>query len=174
MSNQDEMLLTVNENDEVTGTKTRTECHAGDGILHRAITVLLFNSKGEVLITRRSQSKTLWPGFWDASCSTHVYAGETYEQAGERRLPQELGVESTLTLVTKFLYHEPFGGAGSEYEMCGLLVGACDELIVANPEEVSEIRWIALPRSLQEIQQSKYYTPWLSAALQKYLEYSIS
>ena len=174
MNNQEEMLLTVNEDDEVTATMTRTECHEGDGILHRAITVLLFNSRGEVLITRRSQSKTLWPGFWDTSCSTHVYPGETYEQAGERRLPQELGIETKLTLVTKFLYHEQFEVAGSEYEMCGLLVGACDESIVANPQEVSEIQWIALPHSLQEIQQSKEYTPWLSAALKQYLEYSIT
>lgn len=174
MAHQEEMLLTVNENDEVTGTKTRTQCHAGDGILHRAITVFLFNSKGEVLITRRSQSKKLWSGFWDASCSTHVYPVETYEQASERRLPQELGIESKLTVVTKFLYHEKFGDAGSEYEMCALLVGTCDEHIVANPEEVSEIRWIPLPRSLEEIKQQKDYTPWLTVALQKYLEYSIS
>lgn len=166
--------MVVDENDEVVGTKTRAECHAGDGILHRAITVLLFNSKGEVLITRRSQMKTLWPGFWDTSCSTHVYPGETYEQAGERRLPQELGIESKLTMVTKFVYHTPFGDVGSEYEMCALLVGVYNNVITFNPEEVSEIAWIQPPRSVEEITQQKDYTPWLVAGLEKYLEYSIS
>ncbi len=173
MENQPEMLLTVDEGDAVTGMKTRAECHAGDGILHRAITVFLFNAKGELLITRRSRAKVLWPGFWDTSCSTHVYSGETYEQAGERRLPQELGIESKLTMVTKFVYRTPFGDVGSEYEMCALLVGTCDQRIMCNPAEIAEIRWITLPVSFDEIEQQTEYTPWLMVALKKYLEFSI-
>ena len=59
--------------------------------MHRAITAFVFNDKGEILITKRSSEKKLWPGFWDAACSTHVHDGETYEQSGERRLNDELG-----------------------------------------------------------------------------------
>ncbi len=165
---EQETLVVVNEHDEVLGQKTRQECHAGGGILHRAITVLLVNAKGELLLTRRSQSKTLWPGWWDTSCSTHVSPGETYEQAGERRLPHELGVRCALKLVTKFLYHAPFDSTGSENELCALLVGECDQPIRANAEEISETRWIPIPRSVEEIESNQEYTPWLMIALKHY------
>ena len=170
MSQGEEMLIVVDANDTELGSKSREECHAGEGILHRAITVLLFNARGEILLTRRSASKTLWPGWWDTSCSTHVHHGETYKQAGEQRVPVELGVTSTLKLITKFVYQAPFGASGSENELCALLIGECIGDPTPNPQEVSEMRWIPVPTSIEGIDQGKEYTPWLTVALKKYLE----
>ena len=65
------MLHVVDEKDIVLDVKTREECHEGEGLLHRATTVLITNTKGEILITRRSGEKPLWPDFCDTSASTH-------------------------------------------------------------------------------------------------------
>jgi len=178
----EEILLVVNENDEVIGRETREKCHAGEGLLHRAITVFLFNNKGELLITQRSAFKTLWPGGWDTSCSTHVYEGETSVQAGERRLLQELGITSTLKHLLTFHYQVRFNERSSENEMCALLVGAYDGVVSPNAQEVSGYRWIDInhppirANRRMDFQGSNEddhgYTPWLKIALQKYLEYS--
>ena len=167
----EEILFVVNKNDEVIGRETREKCHAGNGLLHRAITVFLFNNNGELLITQRSGKKTLWPGGWDTSCSTHVYEGESYEQAGERRLLQELGVSCSLKHILTFQYQVRFNENSSEHEMCALLVGAYDGVVKPNPNEVSDYRWMTL-ETVRTADSS--YTPWLTIALQKYLEYSTS
>lgn len=165
-----EQLLVVNSDDEVIGIESRERCHAGDGILHRAITTFIFNARGQLLLAQRSALKALWPEFWDASCSTHVYEGETYEQSGERRLPVELGFSCKLKFFFKFQYQVRFGDSGSENEMCALLVGHYDEEIAPNPLEVKSIQWVSLEELAKEIDDGKVYAPWFQIAFKKYLE----
>src|SRR3989338_4905829 len=117
-----EQILVVNENDEVIGLNTKENCHAGQGILHRAITIFVFNDKNEILLTKRSALKKLWPNFWDTSCSTHLRPGETNEQAGEKRLNEEIGFSFPLKPLLKFQYRINFKNIGSEYELCHLLI----------------------------------------------------
>ncbi len=86
-----ELLDVVDENDKVIGVKTRGEIHA-EGLMHRAVHILVFNSSGGLFIQKRSMSKDENPGQWDSSAAGHVDSGETYLQCAIRELEEELGV----------------------------------------------------------------------------------
>jgi len=170
MAMNEEFLIVVDENDDVIRTQTREECHRGDGILHRAIATFVFNGKNKLLIAQRSKSKTLWPEFWDASCCTHVYPGETYEQAGERRLSQELGFSCKLKFLTKFRYQARYEDSESENEMCALLIGRYNGKTKPNPKEVAGHKWVDIGDLRKDMNSNvDEYTPWLRIALAEYL-----
>jgi isopentenyl-diphosphate delta-isomerase type 1 len=92
LTDQVEWLVLVDDNDRELGLDTRENCHKGNGRRHRAFVVFLFKD-GKMLLQRRSMKKKLWPGYWDVSVTSHVYKGETYENAGIRRSQQELGTK---------------------------------------------------------------------------------
>jgi isopentenyl-diphosphate delta-isomerase type 1 len=81
----------VNERDEVIGAKPRSVVHA-QGLLHRAVHVFVFNSRGEIFLQKRSMKKDRQPGVWDSSCSGHVDSGETYDETAVRELGEEIGL----------------------------------------------------------------------------------
>lgn len=81
----------VNERDEVVGRAPRSEVHAR-GLLHRAVHVLVFNSRGDIFLQKRSMKKDRQPGVWDSSCSGHVDSGETYDETAVRELGEEIGL----------------------------------------------------------------------------------
>jgi isopentenyl-diphosphate delta-isomerase type 1 len=81
----------VNERDEVIGRALRSEVHAR-GLLHRAVHVLVFNSRGEIFLQKRSIKKDRQPGVWDSSCSGHVDSGEDYDETAVRELGEEIGL----------------------------------------------------------------------------------
>jgi isopentenyl-diphosphate Delta-isomerase len=87
----EEIFDVVNERDEVIDHKPRGEVHAR-GLLHRAIHVLVFNSRGEIFLQKRSMTKDREPGKWDSSSSGHVDSGEDYDACAVRELREELGL----------------------------------------------------------------------------------
>ena len=91
MPRTEDIFDVVNECDEVIGRAPRSEVHAR-GLLHRAIHVLVFNSRGEVFLQKRSMKKDRQPGVWDSSCSGHVDSGEDYDQTAVRELQEEIGL----------------------------------------------------------------------------------
>jgi isopentenyldiphosphate isomerase len=87
---EQEIFDVVNEADEVVGRAPRSEVHRL-GLLHRAAHVLVFNSRGEVFLQKRSLNKDRQPGLWDSSASGHLDAGEDYDACAARELGEELG-----------------------------------------------------------------------------------
>ena len=94
VSFDDEPLIVVDEDNNVLGYQPKADVHAGDGILHRAFSVFLFDDEGRVLIQKRAASKPLWPGFWANACCSHPRRGETEAEAAVRRITEELGIEA--------------------------------------------------------------------------------
>src|SRR5215475_14454512 len=82
----------VNERDEVIGRQPRSVVHA-QGLLHRAVHVLVFNSRGEIFLQKRSMKKDRQPGVWDSSSSGHVDSGEAYDETAARELREEIGLD---------------------------------------------------------------------------------
>lgn len=165
-----ELILTVDENDNVTGTEEKVACHRGDGILHRAFHVMVFNSKGELLLTKRSAEKMLWPGIWDGTIASHVHDGEGYEDAAIRRIPTELGVIChEVAYLFKFRYHIRYKDVGAENEICAVLSATLDS-IFPNEDEVSEYKFISIDALARDVKlNEQHYAPWFLIAFEKWL-----
>jgi len=162
VSFDDEPLILVDENDRVLGHDTKAACHVGEGKLHRAISVFLFNGRGECLLQQRSASKQLWPMVWSNSCCSHPRRDEETADAAARRVREELGVDVPLQFLFKFLYHARYEDSGSERELCSVFIGRCDEPVTVNVNEIRAIESIhvhALDRDLAE--RPERYTPWM-------------
>lgn len=85
------MFDVVNERDEVTDRQPRSKVHRL-GLLHRAVHVLVFNSRGQIFLQKRALRKDRQPGLWDSSTSGHVNSGEEYDAAALRELHEEIGL----------------------------------------------------------------------------------
>jgi isopentenyl-diphosphate delta-isomerase len=158
----DDTLILVDENDNEIGACEKTDCHLGQGKLHRAFSVFLFDPEGRVLIQQRHPDKMLWGGYWANSCCSHPRLGETTEIAAHRRIMEELGVTCELTYLYKFVYHAEFGEAGSEYENCWVFAGHFDGRLNINQAEISTTRFISPAELTAEIEtNSNIYSPWL-------------
>ena len=164
----EEYVIVVNQNDVPIGIEEKVKCHLPNGKLHRAFTVLLFDLRGKLLLTKRSEDKMLWPGDWDGTVASHPRKSEAYVNAGERRLLEEIGVSCQLEYLFKFEYHVLYKNVGSENEICGTLIG-----IVENPsnikpikEEISDIKWVSPDEILSQLKSnSSNYCPWMVLAL---------
>lgn len=143
------------------GYLNKAACHDGEGILHRAFSLFIFNDNGELLLQKRAAGKRLWPNYWSNSCCSHPRRGESMETAIQRRCEQELGFQTTLTFLYKFIYSATFGNLGSERELCSVYVGRYSDAPRVNSNEISEWRWVdthSLDVSLEQNPQD--YTPW--------------
>jgi isopentenyl-diphosphate Delta-isomerase len=155
-------LILVDEADRSLGFLSKKLCHEGQGVLHRAFSLLIFNESGELLIQQRAASKRLWPMYWSNSCCSHPCGDETMETATRRRLYEELGIHCPLHFLFKFQYQAQFDATGAENELCSVFVGRCREPIKANSDEIHDWRWIDLKALNREIAVDKVgtFTPW--------------
>ncbi len=162
VSDQDELLILVDREDNELGFASKAECHFGGGLLHRAFSVFIFNSSGQVLLQQRSHQKELWGLYWSNSCCSHPRQGEQIESAANRRIMEELSIDCELLYLYKFLYQEPFGTKGSEHELCSVFVGHYDGEISINTNEISDWKFLDTQELTESIGQSpEIYTPWL-------------
>lgn len=157
-----ESLILVDEADREIGHLDKAQCHVGNGVLHRAFSLLIFNRNGELLIQQRSAAKRLWPLYWSNSCCSHPRRAERMETAIHRRLAEELGLSCPLHFLFKFQYHAQFDAAGAERELCSVYIGRCNAPVRINPAEICAWRWIA-PAALQAQMtgpEADRFTPW--------------
>ena len=162
VSSDEEPLILVDEADRETGHLTKLECHQGDGLLHRAFSVFLFNGDGEVSLQQRSPHKMLWGGFWSNTCCSHPRQGEEVPEAAARRVREELGLNVELNFLYKFIYKARFKDVGTEHEFCWVLAGRTDDEPQPNLNEISSLKNLTpddLDRELAE--RPEAYTPWL-------------
>jgi len=161
VSDDSESLILVDRDDNELGTLSKARCHDGDGVLHRAFSLFVFDTTGRLLLQRRAGDKRLWPGYWSNSCCSHPRAGEAMEEAVHRRLAQELGIASELEFVYKFAYQARYGEAGSENELCWVYAGITTEPVQANETEVAEWRFVEPDALAAELAaHPERYTPW--------------
>jgi len=157
-----DVLILVDEQDNETGSCEKVDCHLGAGKLHRAFSVFLFDPDGKVLIQQRNKNKMLWGGYWANSCCSHPRLGESTHDAAHRRIQEELGAESELTFLYKFVYHARFGDVGSEHENCWVFAGHYDGTLNIDPEEIADWRLVTPDELTAEIEtNSDRFSPWL-------------
>ena len=164
----EEYVILVDENDNPIGKEEKVKCHLPNGKLHRAFTALIFNNEGKLLLTKRSDKKMLWPGYWDGTVASHPRESETYVSSAERRMPEEIGIVCKMNYMNKFEYHVPYKDIGSENEICGTLIGIVDDFdeTCLIKDEISEIKWIDPDELKNELEQNMdVYCPWMVIAL---------
>lgn len=143
VSSESESLILVDQQDNEIGVLSKGECHDGEGLLHRAFSVFLFDQQGRLLIQQRAPEKRLWPLYWANSCCSHPRAGETMAEATERRMLEELGVRSPLNFIYKFRYQASYEDLGAEHELCWVYVGRAERFqLRPNPSELAAWKFV--------------------------------
>ena len=157
-----EELILVDANDEEIGHLSKNRCHDGEGLLHRAFSLFIFDDEGRLLVQKRSAKKRLWPLFWSNSCCSHPRHGENMREAVDRRLLQELGMRSNLLFLYKFIYQARFKNVGAEHELCWVYAGKSLDPVRANPNEVADWRFLTPAQVVQELADNEArYSPWM-------------
>lgn len=164
-------VVLVNEFDEEVGTMEKMEAHR-QALLHRAFSVFIFNSRGEMLLQRRALTKYHSGGLWTNACCSHPRPGEAVEAAATRRLQEELGFVTPLEAAFSFTYKAPFDNGLTEYEFDHVLTGLYDGIIEPVPEEVCEVCHMPMDDIRADLlAHPGKYTEWFRIAFPRLEEY---
>src|SRR5258708_894916 len=121
----EERVILVNDQDEEIGTEEKMCAHE-KGLLHRAFSIFIYNSKGEMLLQRRAKIKYHSGGLWTNACCSHPRKGETIEKAAHRRLKEEFGFDCNLKNAFSFIYQADLDKGLKEHEFDYVLTGLYD------------------------------------------------
>jgi isopentenyl-diphosphate delta-isomerase type 1 len=143
----EEIFDVVNERDEVVGAASRQAVHAR-GLMHRAVHVLVFNTRGELFLQKRSMTKDKSPGLWDSSASGHVDQGEAYDVCAVRELQEELGLvpERPLQRVLKVAARTE-----TDQEHVWVYRGQAEGPFELNASEIERGEWVAPPELARRV-----------------------
>src|SRR5690606_27681590 len=114
------------------------------GLLHRAFSVLIFNSEGKALLHKRAEGKYHSSGLWTNTCCGHPNKGETTADAAYRRLGEEMGFQTSLTYQFTFSYRTEFDNGLIENEIDHVYFGEYNGDFEVNPDEVSDYKWLSM------------------------------
>ncbi len=153
MNVDNEIYDVVDKNDNVIGRASRKHIHANK-LLHRSVHILVFNSKNELYLQKRSFSKDESPGLWDTSSAGHVDSGESYDDSAHRELWEELGLKTNLKTSIKIPSCQETCDEHIQVYIC-----STDVAITMNLEEISEGAFFSLSRIQKEISKNPaHYT----------------
>lgn len=137
LTDRNELLDIVNNDDEVIGQALRKACHGNPALVHRAVHVLVFNSSGELLLQKRAAEKDIQPGKWDSSVGGHLALGEPYLAAAYREMSEELGLTGP---PLRYLYRS-FIRNQIESENVRTYLAITDDSIIYERSAISEVRF---------------------------------
>ena len=161
--NQKEMFVVVDKDDKILEYRSRYDCHHDKTLRHRSSGTAIFNDQGEILMIKRSSTKDLGAGTWDATSAGHVQKNETYEAAAKRELFEELGIKGNLKLHSKYLFDDY-----NESEIQALYTVIYNGPFNINPEEIETVEFVSkskLPRKI--LNKEIIFSPWAERNLQE-------
>jgi isopentenyl-diphosphate Delta-isomerase len=160
-----EEVIVVDAHDNEIGTMEKMEAHR-KGALHRAFSVIIFNSKGEMLLQQRADSKYHSAGLWTNACCSHPMPGEPIEVAVKRRLHEEMGIDAILKFSHKFIYKANLESSLIEYELDHVFTGVTDQSPNVNPHEVQAWKYISVDELKKDIAANpSAYTFWFKVIM---------
>ncbi len=155
-----EHVVIVDPDDNPIGTMEKMEAHR-KGILHRAFSILLFNSKGELLLQKRALSKYHSGGLWTNTCCSHPLPDEDIEAAARRKLKQEMGIELQPEFSYKFIYKANLDKGLVEYECDHVFIGSFAGTPPINHEEVEDWKFSDMNSLRTDMRKNpQAYTAW--------------
>jgi isopentenyl-diphosphate delta-isomerase len=162
-----QQVILVDDNDNAIGEVEKMEAHL-KGLKHRAFSIFIFNSSGEMLLQQRALNKYHSAGLWSNACCSHPRPGEKTELAAARRLSEELGFTTPLQKIFDFAYKVSLANGLTEHEFDHVFVGNYDGVVSADAAEVNDWSF----KSLEEIkkglrEEPGKYTEWFQIAFPK-------
>ena len=156
----EEHVVLVDSDDRPLGTMEKLQAHR-QGVLHRAISVFVFNRNGELLLQRRAIGKYHSGGLWANTCCSHPRPEEPIGQAAVRRLREEMGMACDLEPRFAFVYRSELDGGLIEHEFDHVFVGYADAEPDPDPSEVSGWRYASPDAIREELEQDPgQFTSW--------------
>jgi isopentenyl-diphosphate delta-isomerase len=164
---KEQEVVLVNENDEAVGVMAKMEAHQ-KGLLHRAFSVFIFDSKGRMLLQQRAAEKYHGAYLWTNACCSHPYPGERTEDAAQRRLKEEMGFGVKLHEIFSFTYHAKVENDLIEHEFDHVFAGEYEGEIRPDRNEVGDYVYKELFEIEKEIKdQPEKFTSWFKIAFPK-------
>lgn len=172
--NATQQVVAVDGEDRSQGVVNRLDAHSGDGIRHRAFTVLVFDKAGRILLAQRSPDKRLWDGYWDGTVASHPTDGESQQAATRARLVDELGIQedqyNDLRITDKFEYKRYYPREGVEHEVCTVLqLTLTDRHVQPDTSEVAGLLWAPYERLYKhpDWYRQLRLCPWFEIAMRR-------
>ena len=150
-----ENCIIVDENDRISGQDSKINCHIGEGRLHRAFSVLIFDLDNRLLIQQRADEKITFPSIWANSCCSHpLYQNgeeegiEGAKKAAVRKMIQELGIQdgliqsNDLNFITKMHYKARADKKWIEHEVDYIFAIKVDVKINPNTNEIQKTQYV--------------------------------
>jgi isopentenyl-diphosphate Delta-isomerase len=160
-----EQVILVDSNDVAVGTMEKQQVHV-EGLLHRAISVFVFNTKNELLLQQRAAWKYHSALEWTNTCCSHPRPGESVETAAARRLKEEMGIQCTLTRAFAFEYKADLINGLTEHEYDHVFVGVSDAVPVPNGQEVADWKYMSSSDLKKQIEEKPdRFTPWFKLCI---------
>jgi len=155
-----EYIIAVDKFDKEIGFFEKIEAHY-KGILHRAFSILVFNSKNQLLLQKRSEKKYHSPGLWSNTCCSHPRYGGNLQDEIYKRLKQEMGFTCELKEIFSFVYKVKLGDNLFENEYDHVFIGRYDGEIVVNKDEADDFKWVVINEVKADIaNKPEQYTYW--------------
>lgn len=168
VSTQEHVILVNHLNQEI-GVIEKMEAHE-KALLHRAFSIFVFNSEGELLLQQRSLSKYHSGGLWTNTCCSHPRPGESTSEAAHRRLQEEMGFDCALTEKFHFIYKAEFDNGLTEHELDFVYTGIYNGSPLLNFKEVNNYKWLTIEAIKDElVVYPEKYTAWFKIIFKEYL-----
>jgi len=169
MTNRNKVIL-VDKNDKELGVCDKMEAHE-KAKLHRAFSVFVFNSKGDLLLQRRAMCKYHSGGLWTNTVCSHPGPDEDIIFSAKKRLEEEMGFSTDIEKKFSFVYRSDYENGLSEHEFDHVFVGYYDTDPVPNPQEVMEYKWINMNELIIDVKSNPdKFTSWFKIILEKFIE----
>eukprot|EP01116_Phalansterium_solitarium_P006620 TRINITY_DN1894_c0_g1_i1.p1 TRINITY_DN1894_c0_g1~~TRINITY_DN1894_c0_g1_i1.p1 ORF type:complete len:271 (-),score=34.65 TRINITY_DN1894_c0_g1_i1:228-1040(-) len=189
---EQDMCITVNPQDEITGLGTKKQCHLNEnidkGLLHRAFSVFLFNQEGKLLLQQRAKEKITWPECWTNTVCSHPLSNEADERNGvpgvkiaaQRKLGHELNVPAhqvpldKFHFLTRILYKARSDERWGEHEVDYILfIQVNDVTVKPNPNEVLDYQFVSIDEAKALVKKAGEgtvnITPWFQLIFNRFL-----
>ena len=167
----EEKVILVDKNDNQVGLMPKLEAHE-KGVLHRAFSIFIFNSKYKLLLQKRASSKYHSGGLWTNTCCSHPREGEDILDAANRRLDEEMGITTSLRKVYDFIYKAELDNQLTEHEFDHVFYGVFDNDPTLNKDEAEDFKWVDMETLNNDIIKNEdNYTVWFKIAFEYFYNY---